>query len=196
MTIINQKNIIYLCICIIIILIVRSIYKKPQNGKDIPYNNLNTIKESFENNINNGDSVDLLSKTKSHHIIENINNFQNKNMIKSWTTKIYNMMSNNKLNKEFAFYKPNLLNNQYCNLGDMISQNKDYSPPTSNQLSLLIKKGISDIQPPVSFDLVVNFGSEYSNTKYYEYESLIKNINTMNLIKSNITKCTNTFIDL
>ena len=31
----------------------------------------------------------------------------------------------------------------------MISQNKDYSPPKSNQLSLLIKKGSSDIKPPV-----------------------------------------------
>jgi len=197
MTLINKKNIIYLCILIIIILIIRSVYKRQQPVKDITHNNnLNTIKEGFENDINNGNAVDLLSKIKSHQIIENINNLNNKNMIKSWSSKIYNMMSNNKLNKEFAFYQPHLLNNQYCKLGDMISQNKDYSPPKSNQLSLLIKKGISDIKPPVSFDLVVNFGSEYSNTKYYEYETLIKNINTMNLIKSNINKCANTFIDL
>lgn len=197
MTLINKKNIIYLCILIIIILIIRSVYKRQQTKKDITHNNnLNTIKEGFENDINNGNAVDLLSKIKSHQIIENINNLNNKNIIKSWSTKIYNMMSNNKLNKEFAFYQPNLLNNQYCKLGDMISQNKDYSPPNSNQLSLLIKKGISDIKPPVSFDLIVNFGSEYINTKYYEYESLIKNINTMNLIKSNINKCANTFIDL
>jgi len=197
MTLINKKNIIYLCILIIIILIVRSVYKRQHTVKDITHNNnLNTIKEGFENDINNGNAVDLLSKIKSHQIIENINNLNNKNMIKSWSTKIYNMMSNNKLNKEFAFYKPNLLNNQYCKLGDMISQNKDYSPPKSNQLSLLIKKGVSDIKPPVSFDLIVNFGSENTNTKYYEYESLIKNSNTMNLIKSNINKCANTFIDL
>ena len=197
MTLINKKNIIYLCILIIIILIVRTVYKTQQSVKNITHkNNLNTIKEGFENDINNNNAVDLLSKTKSHEIIENINNLNNKNMIKSWTTKIYNMMSNNKLNKEFAFYQPNLLNNQYCKLGDMISQNKDYSPPKSNQLSLLIKKGVSDIKPPVNFELIVNLGAEYSNTKYYEYESLIKNINTMNLIKSNISKCANTFIDL
>ena len=133
MTLINKKNIIYLCILIIIILIVRSVYKRQQPVKDITHNNnLNTIKEGFENDINNGNAVDLLSKIKSHQIIENINNLNNKNMIKSWSTKIYNMMSNNKLNKEFAFYKPNLLNNQYCKLGDISSHNKDVSPPKSN----------------------------------------------------------------
>ena len=203
MTIINKQNIIYLCICIIIILILRTLYKRQTYVKNSNHNTINNINEGFEiDNINDNETeidnenvVDLLSKTNSNQIIENIS-FNNKNMIKSWTTKIYNMMSQNKLNKEFAFYQPNLLNNQYCKLGDMISENKDYSPPNSNQISLLIKKGVSDIKPPVSFDLIVNFGGEYSNTKYYEFESLIKNSDTMNLIKSNISKCANTFVDL
>ena len=187
-----KQLLINLCIIIIIIIILRFLY--------IMLSNNNKYKEGFENsiesnNINNGDAIDLLSKHKTNQIIVDSNVLTDKNIIKPWTTKIYNMQSVIKQSKEIALYKPNLFinNEQYCKLGDTLSQNSNYSPPNSSQLTLLIKKGVSDIKPPKDYDLIVNFGTEFINTKYYEFESYIDDISKMNLIATNINTCSKTF---
>ena len=184
---INFKKLLgTLCILIIIIMIVRFLYIRLNNKN----NNKNKI-EGFENS-----AIDLLSKSKSFAIVSNTT-FELATVINSWTTKIYNMKSPNIQTKQIALYQPTLLINsvQYCKLGDMLSQNKNYKPPIANQNTLLIKSS-SDIKPPIDYELVVNFGEEYVNTKYYRYESFINNIDTMNLIKPSINVCANIVRDI
>jgi hypothetical protein len=185
-----KQLLINLCITIIIIIILRFLYIRLSNN--------NKYKEGFESNTNNGDAIDLLSKYKTNQIIVDNNVLTDKNIIKPWTTKIYNMQSITKQSKEIALYKPNLFinNEQYCKLGDTLSQNTNYSPPNSSQLTLLIKKGVSDIKPPKDYDLIVNFGSEFINTKFYEFESYIDDISKMNLIATNINTCSKTFVNM
>ena len=195
----NKTLLLKLCILIIIIIIIRILYKRYLNSyKNTEgfYNNSNG--NGNNNDINTGDAIDLLSKTKTNQVIVDNNTISDKTIIKPWTTKIYNMQSIIKQTKEIALYKPNLFikNEQYCKLGDVLSQNSNYSPPNSTQMTLLIKKGVSDIKPPKDYDLIVNFGSEFINTKYYEFESYINDISTMNLIATNINNCANTFANM
>jgi hypothetical protein len=176
-----------LCILIIIILIIRYLYKRIYTNK---YN-----LEGFE--INNSDAIDLLNKKKSNDIVDI--NSNPAPSIKPWTTKIYNLQSDFKvIQKSIAFYQPllNINGEEYCKIGDMVSQNPNYSLPTSNQQSLLIKQNSSDIKPPDSYELIVDYGGEYVNTKYYTYETMITDINKINSIKDNIKTCANTFGDM
>ena len=185
---INFKKLLgTLCILIVIIMIIRFLYIRLNNNNK---NNNNKI-EGFDNG-----AIDLLSKVKSNTIVSNTT-FELATVINSWTTKIYNMKSPNTQTKQIALYQPILLINsvQYCKLGDMLSQNKNYAPPIVNQNTLLIKSN-SDIKPPIDYELVVNFGEEYVNTKYYKYESFINNIDTMNLIKPSINICANIVRDI
>ena len=174
-----------LCILIIIILIIRYLYKRI-------YTNKNNV-EGFD--INNNDAIDLLSKKKANEI-EDINSNP---VIKSWTTKIFNLQSDFKdIQKPIAFYQPLLSigGEDYCKLGDIVSQNPNYSLPTSSQQSLLIKKNSSDIKPPVNYELIVDYGDEYINNKFYNYETMITDVNKINSIKDNIKTCANTFVDM
>ena len=176
-----------LCILIIIILIIRYLYKRI-------YTNKHTI-EGFE--IINNDAIDLLTKTKTNVVLNS--NSEPTPVIKPWTTKIYNLQGNFKdIQKSIAFYQPSLSINSedYCKLGDMVSQNLDYSLPTSTQQSLLIKSSSSDVKPPVNYDLIVDYGDEYVNDNYYSYETMITDINKINSIKDNIKTCANTFVDM
>ena len=173
------------CILIIIILIIRYLYKRIYTNK----NNL----EGFD--INNNDAIDLLTKKKTNEIEDS----NSKPVIKSWTTKIFNLQSDfNDIQKTIAFYQPLLTisGEDYCKLGDIVSQNPNYSLPTSTQQSLLLKKNSSDIKPPVNYDLIVDYGDEYINDNFYNYETMITDINKINSIKDNIKDCANTFVDM
>lgn len=173
-----------LCILIIIILIIRYLYKRIYNNK------INF--EGFE--INNNNAIDLLNKNKSNEVVD-----YSSSVIKPWTTKIYNLQGNTtEIQKSIAFYQPLLTINSenYCKLGDMVSQNSDYSLPTSTQQSLLIKASSSDIKPPINYDLIVDYGDEYINNNYLNYETMITDVNKINSIKDNIKKCANTFFDM
>ena len=173
-----------LCIIIIIILIIRYLYKRI-------YANKNNF-EGFE--INNNNAIDLLTKNKSNEVAHNANS-----VIKPWTTKIYNLQGDFKdTQKSIAFYQPSLTINSedYCKLGDIVSQNSDYSLPTSTQQSLLIKKSSSDVRAPVNYDLIIDYGDEYVNDKYFNYETMITDVNKINSIKDNIKTCANTFVDM
>ena len=173
-----------LCILIIIILIIRYLYKR-----------IYTNKNNFEGfKINNNDALDLLTKNRSNEVLNN-----DTSVIKPWTTKIYNLQGDFKdTQKSIAFYQPSLTINSedYCKLGDIVSQNSDYSLPTSTQQSLLIKNNSSDIKPPVNYDLIVDYGDEYVNDKYFNYETMITDVNKINSIKDNIKTCANTFVDM
>ena len=176
---------------IIVIILLRFLYiRLTENKTHISNNKI----EHFE--INNGDAIDLLSKLKNNAIIPlDITRLGN-NIIKPWTTKLYNMQTGNQQSKPLALYQPKLLikDVQYCKLGDMLCQNSKYEPPASNHFTLLIKKASSDIKPPEQYDLIVNFGDENVNMNYYNYEAFIQSdISLLNTIVPNIINCSNIF---
>jgi len=196
----NKDLLIKICIVLIIIILLRFLYiRLTNNGLNSKIKlNTNTI-ESFE--INNGNAIDLLSKLKHNAIIPlDLKNLGN-TVIKPWTTKIYNMQTGNQQIKPLALYQPKLdiRDNQYCKLGDMLCQNSDYSPPSSSHFTLLIKKGSSDIKPPINYDLIVNFGEENVNTNYYDYESYITSAASqaeIYAILPNIINCSKIFSNI
>ena len=187
-TFLTKKVIIYICIAIVVIIIFRIIY--------------NTFKTNVEGfNINNNTATDLLSKLKSTSVLEYDSTSQSSNTeqsIRSWNNKIYNMMNSTQLEKPIALYKPILTidNIQYSKLGDIISQNTDYSPPNSNQFSILVKKKSSDIKPPVSFDLMVDIGDSDFDSTYYSYANYINNTVNISDISTNLINCTAAFTNL
>lgn len=194
---INKDILIKICILLIIIIILRFLYiRLTENTVNTENTHLYNNIEKFE--VNNDDAIDLLSKLKNSSIIPLDPNNTSTTIIKPWTTKIYNMEYGNQQVKPVALYQPKLLikDIQYCKLGDMLCQNSDYSPPDSNHFTLLIKKGSSDIKPPDNYDLIVNFGDETVNTKYYDYESYITSASSQSQIYSilpNIINCSNIF---
>jgi len=183
----TKKVIIYICIAIIVIIICRIIY--------------NTFKPNVEGfDINNNTATDLLTKLKSTSIeqIFNSNLPLTEMSIRSWNNKIYNMMNTTQPEKSIALYKPTLIidNVKYSKLGDVICQNTDYSPPNSNQFSVLVKTKSSDIKLPVSYDLMVNVGDTNFDNNYYAYANYIDNTVNISDISTNITICSSAFTNL
>ena len=131
---ISKKSLTCVCIIIIIIIILRILYNTQY---DAQYNI-----EGFDTS--NNLVSDLLSKYKSTDAQKTVdlNNINTEMQITSWSNKIYNMQNSLQQSKAIAFYKPNLkINNEhYCKLGDIVSQNADYSFPSVDQFTLLIKK--------------------------------------------------------
>ena len=189
---INKKSLlIKICMGIIVIILLRFLYiRLIENKTHISNNKI----EHFE--INNGDAIDLLSKLKNNSIIPlDISRLGN-NIIKPWTTKLYNMQPSNQQSKPLALYQPQLLikNIQYCKLGDMLCQSNKYEPPASSHYTLLIKKASSDIKPPEKYDLIVDFGDENVNMNYYNYEAFIQSdMSSLNTVIPNIINCSNIF---
>ena len=154
-----------------------------------------------------GDSaLDLLSKIKSYdaQIVNNTNNNNTGNLemnIYSWSNKLYNIQNaaSGLQYKSIAFYKPNLNihNNQYCKLGDIVSQDVKYNIPSENEFTLLIKKNSSDIKPPKSFDLIVDISNSTFNPTYYKYSQFINDdLQIINNTSSDITNCALAFDNL
>jgi hypothetical protein len=209
---INKDLLIKICILLIIIILLSFLYirltdniitttttSKNNINKQNTKNKTNNNVENFE--VNDGNAIDLLSKLKYNAIIPLDPNNLSNTVIKPWTTKIYNMQSGNQQVKPLALYQPQLLikSIQYCKLGDMLCQNTDYSPPNSSHFTLLIKKGSSDIKPPINYDLIVNFGEENVNINYYDYESYITSAASQAEIMSilpNIINCSKIFSNI
>ena len=99
----------------------------------------------------------LLLKSKSTEVETVVqtsanNTNSNKEMeIKSWNNKIFNMQNVTQQSKPIAFYKPKLLISSigYYKLGDVVSQNIDYSVPRPDQFTLLIRGGQIPCATPV-----------------------------------------------
>ena len=100
--------------------------------------------------------------------------------------------------RPISFYKPNLtiLDQQYYKLGDIVCQDARYTPNSTKDYTLLIKKTGSDVQLPTSFALVVDFGDSNINPTYYQYDKFITDIPSFNKISSSLSSCITTFSDL
>ena len=176
----SRKTIIYICIAIVILIIIR-----------ILYSTFFSNTEGFD--INNNNATDLLSKLKSSDA-QKIVNSSNTNLemqISSWNNKIYNMQNLANQSKAIAFYKPNLMINniQYLKLGDIVSQNTDYSLPSVDQFTLLVKKNTSDIKNPIRFDLVAKIDNINFNSNYYDFSNYVSNSLNINIIKNSLINC-------
>jgi hypothetical protein len=180
---ISKKVLIYICIIIVVLIALRILYSTF-------YINI----ENFE--INNENAVDLLNKIKSGSAQNgiNLNSSDLEMQIFSWSNYIYNLNNSENGIKPISFYKPILTidNNIYSKLGDIVSTNADYSPPSNTQFTLLIKKNTSDIKPPVNFDLVVNTNTNNRNTNrnsnYLKYINGMDS-NILNNITNNLSLC-------
>lgn len=187
----TKKLLIYVCISVIIIIIVRVIYLNiilDYNNYNDNYNKYNNI-ESFK--INNNNAVDLLStKLKSIDALQSavMTSTDEENNISPWNNKSDNSQIQK---KAISFYKPNLniKNVKYCKLGDMVSQDIKYNSPSPTEFTLLIKKIGSDIKSPTSYDLIVDINnrSTVSNTT-------VPNTTVSNTTVSNTTTVPNTTV--
>jgi hypothetical protein len=148
---ISKKVLIYICIIIIILIIFRVLYT--------------TFNSEIENfSANNCNATDLLTKFKSGSAQNgiNLNSSDLELQIFSWSNYLYNINNSSNTIKPIAFYKPILTinSNTYSKLGDIVSTNTDYSLPTPDQFTLLIKKNTSDIKTPLRFELIVNTNTD------------------------------------
>ena len=185
---ITKKTLIYICIIIIILIIIRILYSTYTNN----------IIEGFD--LSNNAATDLLQKFKSPET-QLLANQDNKNLemqIYLWRNKINNLENPLLKLKPIAFYKPNLTINKvrYAKLGDIVSQNSDYSLPSFDQFTLLIKKGTSDIKPPIRFDLIAEIKNPSFNTIYYTYSRYIDESVNFNAISESLKRCSTVITDL
>ena len=185
-----RRFLLYICLIIICIVIIRCLYMFL----------VDTHIESFDGNNVNTDAVDLLSKYKSSSaqqvIGSNETNLEMK--IHAWTTKNYNRNSALQQIKAIGLYKPILFINgvQYCKLGDILSQNIDYSLPNAKEFSLLIKQTGSDIKPPTDYELVIDIKLDGFKTEYYNYENYLNDNVSISNITDNFNNCINSYSNL
>jgi len=174
----NKQIIIALSVILVSILLIKFLYNHFSKG-------INSL-EGFEN------AVDLLNKHKSSNVqfIGDSTSSDIELSINPWTTKLHNMQDTQNI-RPIGLYKPLLVINgeKYSKLGDMISLNTDYSPPTNNEFSLLVKRNGSDIKPPVNFNLIVNFGNSNIPQYYYQYDKFLGSQNNLALVMNNINNC-------
>lgn len=187
----TKKFLIYVCVGIVILIILRVLYT---TIKDNNYNIENFI-------IDNNNAVDLLStkiKSKAALLYSTEQTTNPEYKIHPWSNKIYNLENITQQQKPIALYKPNLsINNvQYCKLGDMISQDVNFDPPTVKEFTLLIKKIGSDIKPPTDYSLIVDSGNKYVNPSYYDYSGFISNVSSIYNISLSLSNCSTSLFQL
>lgn len=171
----SKRTMIYICIIIVIFIILR-----------ILYNTIYSNTEGFD--ISNNIATDLLTKIKSIDTQSIVNplNPNTEMQIYSWNNQITNITIQS---KAIAFYKPNLTINkiQYVKLGDIVSQNTDYSLPSVDQFTLLIKKNTSDIKPPVRYELMAQIDN--FKPSYYQFSNYVTNSVNITVITNSLNNC-------
>lgn len=160
-----------LLVFLIIIIILYFYFKKKSEG--------------FEN------AIDLLERLKSSESqkTSESSNTDPELTIHPWSTKLYNLTNQNIQTRPLGLYKPhlNINSKRYMKLGDMITLNTDYSPPSNNDFTVLLNKINSSFSTPIKYNLLVNFGSFNTPGYYYDIQNAV-NINTdLNAVFDNIT---------
>lgn len=184
----NQKNILLLVVIIILGILIYKLYINTQT-----YTNKN---EGFIGAGTNtsGMATDLLTKLKSYEAQANkaSNPADLELSIYPWTTKLYNLQSQNQV-KAIGLYKPHLSINgkQYAKLGDMISQHSDYTPPDNTETTLLIGKVGSDIKAPINYTKIISMGNANLPSYYYQLDNLITPNLAISSVSSNLVNCIN-----
>jgi len=157
----------------------------------------NNSKEGFTST--SGTATDLLTKLKSYdaQTTNATNPIDLELSIYPWTTKLYNLQSQNQV-KAIGLYKPHLSINgtQYAKLGDMLSLHADYTPPDNTETTLLIGKVGSDIKAPTDYTRIISMGNATLPNYYYQLNNLITPNLAISSVVSNIQYCNNALNNL
>lgn len=185
----NKKNILLLFVIIILGILIYKLY--------INTNSCANTNEGFTGN--SGMVSDLLTKLKSYdaQATKASNPADLELSIYPWTTKLYNLQSQNQA-KAIGLYKPHLSINgtQYAKLGDMISQHQDYTPPDNTETTLLIAKVGSDIKAPIDYTKIISMGNNNLPNYYYQLDNLITPNLAISTVSNNLVNCTNALRNL
>jgi len=188
----NHKNILLLVIIIILGILIYNMYIHNTFTKQS-----NNSKEGFTST--SGTATDLLTKLKSYdaQTTNATNPIDLELSIYPWTTKLYNLQSQNQV-KAIGLYKPHLSINgtQYAKLGDMLSLHADYTPPDNTETTLLIGKVGSDIKAPTDYTRIISMGNATLPNYYYQLNNLITPNLAISSVVSNIQYCNNALNNL
>ena len=161
----SKKLLIWICIVIGILIIFRILYST------LYFTNI----EGF------GEATNLVPKNTSllvnenKDILESCLSTNDESCIYSWNNQLQNLL---KIDRPIAFYKPKLNDNKY-KLGDMVSQNADYSAPKEKQFTVLINKPNPNVSIPLSYETMVEIKIENFDKKFYTYTNTgINNFST------------------
>lgn len=186
----RKQIIIIFSFVLVVVILVKLLYNHFAND---------TITLEGFNGNSDSNAIDLLNKYKSNNVqlSGNTSSSDIELSINPWTTKLHNMQTTQQV-KAIGLYKPHLVINgeKYVKLGDMISLNNDYSPPNKNEFTLLVKKVGSDLQAPLNYNLVVNFGNSNIPSFYYQYDRFLNSQNNLSLIMNNLNNCLSSILNL
>ena len=172
----SKKLLIWICIVIGILIIFRILYSTLYftniEGFETPTNLVPKETTSLVN-----DNIDILESCLSTN---------DESCIYSWNNQLQNLL---KIDRPIAFYKPKLNNNKH-KLGDMVSQNADYSPPTETQFTVLINKPNQNVSIPLSYETMVEIKIENFDKNFYTYTNTINSISNLSTDKLNTFKNT------
>jgi hypothetical protein len=125
--------------------------------------------------------LDLLNKQTSNNIITTTTNTDGSTIAK-WSNKFYNMQTLTQL-KPLSFWKPKLPvsgGKQMYKLGDMLSQDTLYAPPTNSSLFVS-----GDVKSPTDYTTVINFTGLTFDPFFNELDNYVNNVNDLgNIINS------------
>ena len=182
----NQKKILLLVVIIILGILIYKLYTASRTNKNEGFTGAGTS--------TSGMATDLLTKLKSYEAqaTKATNPADLELSIYPWTTKLYNLQSQNQV-KAIGLYKPHLSINgtQYAKLGDMISQHPDYTPPDNTETTLLIGKVGSDIKAPIDYTKIISMGDANLPSYYYQLDNLITPNLAISSVSNNLTNCIN-----
>ena len=184
--------IIIFVVLLLLILLSKFLYNNYVNNTNTTTNtNTTDTLETFNN------AIDLLNKYKSIDI--NVINVGSslETSINQWTTLLQSMKEDSNKVKAIGLYKPNVVINgvTYSKLGDMLSLNSDFSPPSKDDFTLLLNRSSSDIKTPIDYNLIVNFGNNNLPTYYRDLQDKIYNTN-LAAIKTSLNNCINYNVSL
>lgn len=174
---------IYSFICVLIGVLIYFAWSYVKNGKNSKqhFDNVKCDDLNIEGFINDSSKLDLLNKQTSNNITSTITNTDGSTIAK-WSNKFYNMQTLTQL-KPLSFWKPKIPvsgGKQMYKLGDMLSQDSLYAPPTNSSLFVS-----GDVKSPTDYTTVIKFTGLQFNPFYNELDNYVNNVNDLgNIITS------------
>ena len=125
-------------------------------------------------------TLDLLDKKKSNQIISDLTTAScDSSSITKWSNKLYNMQTGIQL-KPISLWKPKLPisgGKTMYKLGDMLSQDPIYAPPSDNALFVS-----GDVKAPTDYNTILNFKNVTFDTFFAQLDTFVMDINDLNAI--------------
>jgi hypothetical protein len=175
-----KKYCIYAICIILLILVGHLVYNYVINSNSNNSNNSNNI----ENFVVDPSSLDLLKKQQSNKVSNKLSTSNpDGSTISKWSNKFYNLQTLSQV-KPLSFWKPQIpISNgkEMLKLGDMVSQDPVYAPPTEKSLFVA-----GDAQPPSDYATILEFKGINFDGFYNELDMYVNNLNDLNNIFSSL----------